>query len=397
MIASVEPAPPEIEPEPGWGQSLGRGAPGILLRQIALARAGAAPWVTVQRWAVAMTRQPVTASPDAGLYRGAPAVAYALHCADQPAYATTLDTLDTHITTITRHRLKRAHERIDHGLLPALREFDLISGLTGLGLYLLHRHGDCQLLRDVLAYLVRLTRPLRHDGYDGETVPGWWTGNGPQDRPSPRWPGGHGNLGLAHGITGPLALLSTAMRHGITVAGHQDAIGRICSWLDQWRICTDRHTWWPGTLSLTEHHNRRLRQPGPQRPSWCYGTPGLARAQQLAGLALADPDLQRRAEQALAACLTDEEQLAELRDASLCHGWAGLVHAVRRSTTDATHHDLAAHLPHLRARLVDHVDRHGPPGHDGLLEGRAGIQLVLDDLADTPTTPPWDACLLLAG
>jgi len=66
-------------------------------------------------------------------------------------------------------------------------------------------------------------------------VPGWWSGNAPNDQLSPQWPGGHGNLGLAHGIAGPLALLSTAMRRGITVTGQRNAAGRICAWLDQWR------------------------------------------------------------------------------------------------------------------------------------------------------------------
>src|SRR5580704_4904569 len=32
-----------------------------------------------------------------------------------------------------------------------------------------------------------------------------------------------------------LALLSTAMRRGVTVTGQATAIGRICAWLDQWR------------------------------------------------------------------------------------------------------------------------------------------------------------------
>jgi hypothetical protein len=394
MIELVDPAPPDTEPEPGWGQSLGRGAPGILLRQISLARTGGVPWAMVQRWAVAITRHPVTGSPEAGLYRGAPAVAYALHCAGQPAYAAALAALDTHIATLTERRLRQAHDRIDQGRLSELREFDLISGLTGIGVYLLHRHGDGPLLREVLAYLVRLTHPLRHDG---DIVPGWWTGNGPQDQPSPQWPGGHGNLGIAHGIAGPLALLATAMRRGITVVRHGEAIGRICAWLDWWRVDIGGCCWWPGTISRAEHHDGMIRDARPRRPSWCYGTPGLALAHQLAGLAVTDPQRQRRAEHALAACVADERQLAELRDASLCHGWAGLVHTVRRVAADATSPDLAAQLDHLRVRLVDHLDRHGLPDHDGLLEGTTGICLVLDDASDAPSAPPWDACLLLAG
>lgn len=394
MIEYVDAAPPEVEPEPGWGQSLGDGAAGIALRHITLARTGTAGWATVQRWTIAMTRHPITAGPDTGLYRGAPAVAYVLHTAGQPAYTSALDRLDTHITALTRQRLGQAHTRIDHGRLPALREFDLISGLTGIGAYLMHRYGGGQLLHDVLAYLVRLTQPLHHHG---TAVPGWWTADGTRGRPSPHWPGGHSNQGLAHGVAGPLALLSTAARHGITVAGHRQAITRICDWLDRWQNGTGSRPWWPGTVSLAEHRDREIRQPGPQRPSWCYGTPGLARAQQVAGLALADPDRQRHAEHSLAACLTDDRQLDQLRDASLCHGWAGLLHTTRRAAADATTPDLAAHLPRLHTRLLDHLDWHGLPDHDGLLEGSTGIRLVLEDFFSTPPDTPWDACLLLPG
>lgn len=213
-------------------------------------------------------------------------------------------------STPSEVRLRRAHERIDAEQLPVLREYDLIRGLTGIGAYLLHRHHGGELLHSVLFYLVRLTEPRR---IDGDTMPGWWTANAPNDQPSPQLPGGHGNLGMAHGIAGPLALLCTALWHGITVVGQVDAIGRICAWLDQWRTGTGRRAWWPETVSATDQRAGTVRQTGPGRPSWCYGTPGRARAQQLAGLALADERRQHHAEQALAGCITDEGQLAQLQ------------------------------------------------------------------------------------
>jgi lantibiotic biosynthesis protein len=236
-------APPAHNPTPGWGQSLSTGAAGTILLCIEYARAGFGGWDTVQKWAAAMTREPIDAHPDAcGLYRGAPAIAFTLRIAERPAFDAALTTLDSHIAALTRHRLEQAHERIDRGQLPRLREFDLIGGLTGLGAYLLHQQAKGELLRDVLSYLVRLVDPLT---VDGETLPGWWTNNGPNDQPSPRWLGGHGNLGMAHGIAGPLALLAIAMRRGIIVAGHSEAIEEIYDWLDQWRCGGRSRTWWP--------------------------------------------------------------------------------------------------------------------------------------------------------
>ncbi|HEY4004967.1 MAG TPA: lanthionine synthetase LanC family protein [Pseudonocardia sp.] len=208
--------------------------------------------------------------------------------------------------------------------------------------------------------------------------------------------GGHANLGIAHGIAGPLALLATAARHDITVPGHHDAIGRICDWLEHWRRGTPDRAWWPEMLSLPEAHTGILRQPGPGRPSWCYGTPGLARAQQLAALALGDPHRQHRAEQALIGCLDDDHQLGQITDASLCHGWAGLVHTTYRAAADSRTGELADRLPRLHPGVTQQTSRHRLNG-DGLLEGDAGLHLVNDTITHAPPPSGWDGCLLLTG
>jgi len=89
----------------------------------------------------------------------------------------------------------------------------------------------------------------------------------------------------------------------------------------------------------------RPSQRGPARPSWCYGTPGLARAQQLSALARGDHVRQAAAEQALAACVADPAQLARVIDPHLCHGWAGLTATLWYAAADAVTADLDAHLP----------------------------------------------------
>lgn len=380
-----------------WEQSLYSGAPGIALLHIANAREGRAGWDIVHEWITAMVRHEVNADPDAsGLFEGAPAVAFALHFANRPSYAPALVTLDEHITDVTRHRLKAAHARIDRGALPRLREFDVISGLTGLGIYCLSRTSRHPLLPKILSYLVRLTEPVRADG---ELLPGWWSSDGPELRPSRAWPGGHGNFGLAHGITGPLAFLSIAMRRGVTVPGHANAIRYICAMLDQWRQGTGAGAWWPTMVNREEWKSRTANQRVPERPSWCYGTPGIARALQLAALALGDLSRQHGAEAALAACAADDHQLARLTDASLCHGWAGLIRTVQRATDDADPDSpLAKSLPSLRGRMRSHLDRVGAPATRGLMEGSDGIDLAqLDTTAHPTSTPHWDACLVLAG
>lgn len=386
---------PPGDAAPGWGQSLSAGAAGITLLHLENLHTGAGDWSAAHQWARAMIRDSVTADPDtAGLFRGVPAVAFTLHSARQPAYAEVLRALDEHLATITRHRLRQAHDRIDRGQLPRLREFDLMSGLTGLGVGLLHRDRHPELLRDVLAYLVRLTEPITTNG---EHLPGWWSEDSPNGQPSNDWPGGHANLGIAHGVAGPLALLATASRRGISVAGQTEAISHITTWLDRWRNGSGYDAWWPGMISRAEWHDQALRQSGPQRPSWCYGTAGLARAQQLAAIALGEPTRQRAAEHALAGCVSDERQLALLSDPSLCHGWAGLLQATRRTAADAIDDRLTEQLPALHLRLTKHLNDYGQSTESGLLEGAAGMLLALHATTTSDLVTRWDACLLLEG
>jgi hypothetical protein len=179
------------------------------------------------------------------------------------------------------------------------------------------------------------------------------------------------------------------------VVGQRAAIGRICTWLDRYRCTDGDQTWWPEMISARHHHDETIPTHGPGRPSWCYGTPGLARAQQLAGIALHDTRRQLQAEHALADCLNDQRQLGQLSDSTLCHGWAGLLHTARHVAADALDPGRFA-LTAVAERLDTHLRRHGPPVKAGLLDGRAGVYLALRaPSSDTMTCTGWDDCLLL--
>jgi hypothetical protein len=188
-------------------------------------------------------------------------------------------------------------------------------------------------------------------------------------------------------ISGPLTLLALTLHDGITVAGHTAAIERICRWLDDWQQHTDGTTWWPQTVTLTDLHRGTPAQQTPLRPSWCYGTPGIARAQQLAGHALRDTARQHLAETAFTRCVTDPAQIRRLIDRGLCHGTAGLLATARRITADALTPIPLTPIADLHRRATPATDE-----SEGLLDGTAGI-----DLATVATTRTgWDACLLLA-
>ncbi|MFF3750514.1 lanthionine synthetase C family protein [Streptomyces sp. NPDC002018] len=386
-------------------QSLAHGLPGIALLHIERAALDLGPWQRAHDWLAAASRTPFTSGADSHLFYGAPAFAHALACAADHlpgSYQRALDLLDRQMAADVCRRLGAAHRRIDAGHLPALAEFDAIRGLSGYGAYLLRRNPGSTALRTVLDYCVRLTEPISHDG---EPRPGWWTGTGPSGRPDGRFPGGHANNGMAHGIGSILALLSLAARHGTLVDGHHEAVRTILAWLDRWQEETGPA--WPYWVTQEELRTGRADPSAPRRPSWCYGTAGLARARQLAALALGDTAGQVDAEKALVAALTDSAQLTATTDMGLCHGFAGLAHVVERVAADAhpsTIGQLRGVIPVLLATV--HPPSTDPvtattglleDGGPGLLDGAAGIALAL--LAPSTAAPPrsaWDACLLIA-
>ncbi|MGW0937767.1 lanthionine synthetase C family protein [Streptomyces sp. NPDC002666] len=324
---------------------------------------------TARRHLSQATARGVSTGSNASLFHGAPALEFVLARAHGAG-----DDVRAAVDRVVDARLAAAHRRKDVGALPHLAEWDLIRGLTGLAALLLSRPVAPR-LPDVLACLVALARPARGDG---RMLPGWWSAAAPDGM---EMAGGHGNNGMAHGIAGPLAVLSLALRAGLSVPGQEEAIGTFAIWLDR----HGTHYW-----STADHLD--VDQPPvaePARQTWCYGRPGIARAQQLAALALNDPARRQAAEDTVETILTDPQQLTRITDSTLCHGWAGLLTLTRAVAADSP--DPARFTPivqDLHRRLAADWEHLPKPG---FLEGRAGAQLALHDTG----TAGWTRALLL--
>lgn len=303
-----------------------------------------------------------------------------------------LDDLDRHIVARANTLVVTEHKRTTAsaaGTHPTT--YDVTHGLAGLGAYLLtaHRHA----FADVLTALVALSEPVT---VSGRTLPGWWV-------PHPDH-GGYVDLGMAHGIAGPLALLALAWRAGIRVAGHEQAMQRMADWLVARTRYDAAGPYWPATLTTAEELAGGGRG-HPETNAWCHGTPGVARALQLAGTELGVPAWTDLAVAALTARLTADGDAGTPADASLCHGWSGLLHVTRRLARDAGDERLDA-LTHAvadqviatfdSARPFGFSNAEPPPDRGGFLDGAAGIALALHSYAhDTVPTSGWDRALVL--
>jgi hypothetical protein len=252
---------------------------------------------------------------------------------------------------------------VDEALLGALageaREHDLISGLVGIGVYFLER--DTQAAHDGLAYVIgRLERAaVRSD--DGLA---WHTS--PATLPTAyaqAWPDGFVDCGVAHGVPGAIAFLARAGAH------------RLCGEATRWLLAQRHGGYFPSRIAAGRPRTRA-------RSAWCYGDPGIAvalyPADRGAALALAREAARRAPDD------------CGVRDASLCHGAAGLAHLYNRLAQATGDAELAAVARTWleRALAMRPVD---PGAH--LLDGTVGVGLALL-AATTRTEPRWDRLLL---
>ncbi|MFI9503416.1 lanthionine synthetase C family protein [Nocardia sp. NPDC052566] len=285
--------------------------------------------------------------------------------------------------------------------------FDLISGIAGVGAYLLRRkdepHADAA-LRAILTGAVALC-----DEQDG--LPNWHTPFSaipPGTSMARSYPTGVLNCGLAHGIPGPMALLALAELAGISVAGQRAAIERVARWLIVHRADDDWGPSWSSGIPLPDASGVAPPAYGPTHNAWCYGSSGIARALWLAGTALGDRGLRDFAGRTLK---TVYRRPAEFRriDASpgLCHGIAGLLQITLCFADDTGNPVYTAAAAVLTDQLIEMFQpetRFGylANGENGattddpsLLDGAAGIALALLAAA-TDIPPSWDRMLLLA-
>lgn len=291
---------------------------------------------------------------------------------------------------------------------PWPRDYDLIGGLVGIGVYFLERLPGSA----ARAGLEQIVRQLEAIAEPGDPGVRWFT----PARRLPDWqrqlaPDGYYNLGLAHGIPGIIALLGHCVSQGIATPRAERLLTAAMEWLltrDHPGHGRSRFENWelPGTRSTASRGSRQ---------AWCYGDPGIAVAILSAGWALSQAEWVRIAMSVLHDSVRQASVDAGVVDAALCHGAAGLAHIYNR-VFQLTGDELVGHaarewlLRTIRMRTTagyGGYQAYRPTGFEGesdetpwrndasLLTGSAGIGLTL--LAAVTDRPPaWDRRLLIS-
>jgi hypothetical protein len=299
-------------------------------------------------------------------------------------------------------------QEIDEALLEHLSQspwpgtYDLIGGLVGFGVYALERGPQAATavacLERVIDHLAEMAE-RRPDGVTWESRSDWLP---PEVRDT--WPARCYNLGLAHGIPGVLALLGRACAAGVATDKARPLLDGAARWLMVRRAMVG-----------ADGFPYRI-EPGlpsePARLAWCYGDPGVAAALLLAARSVGESSWERAALAVARRAAERPPEEAEVVDAGLCHGAAGLGHLFNRmyQATGEPRLREAAEFWFQRTPEMRQPDRgiagfaawrggrENSPGwteDPGLLTGAAGIALALL-AAVTPIEPAWDRVLLVS-
>jgi lantibiotic modifying enzyme len=281
-------------------------------------------------------------------------------------------------------------------------KYDLISGLAGICTYMLYN-------KDLVKFVKKPLSILVHKIIDNDGLLGYYTAY-----PDIEWGKKYNELyeqyehglidvGMAHGISGVLAILSRAYLQGIAVEEQKEAINKIAEWLVHNCISDKYGCGWPEFLpydtTLKNFNIDKFIYKPSIRNIWCYGVAGIASALLLSGKAIKK---QTYIDFSVKAIRSSADRIRpENVPNFFCHGISGVLETYLRFYNYTGDRKIKKESINLLDRLMNaHKSKHLLTYNNtnneknkenvGLLTGAAGIFLPI--LASATNIPPsWDS------
>jgi hypothetical protein len=204
-----------------------------------------------------------------------------------------------------------------------IAHYDLLSGLTGIGVYglaALPRPSAKRIVEQVVLHLEK-----KAETKDGGTT--WWTPPhlvrrfpSPDDRPET----GLYDLGVAHGMPAVIGFLGAAIAADCQAETARKLFDGAVRWL------FERPNSKTESRFAYEGDEPSSLEVKPIRSAWCYGDPGIAVVVEAAGRAAKDPRARELGiEVGLHVAARPPEKCLVI-DGLFCHGASGLSHIYRR-------------------------------------------------------------------
>jgi lantibiotic biosynthesis protein len=283
---------------------------------------------------------------------------------------------------------------------PWRKQYDLISGLVGFGVYFLERLPLESAEHGIVAVLDQLEGRSQRtkDGITWETVP----------ELLPDWqrelcPNGYYNLGAAHGIPGVIYFLSEVVAAEICVPRAGQLLDATIQWLIAQRRPDGSLSWFSSWIADGRSTDSRL--------AWCYGDLGILAVLLHAARRARRDDWREFSHGLLDHCVAWSFERSGIKDAGLCHGAAGVAHIFNRIYQHEGHagsrdaavawfeRTLSMRQPGVGYGGFQMYHPSETPvwkSDPAFLDGSTGVALALL-AATTSVEPNWDRMLLLSG
>lgn len=272
-------------------------------------------------------------------------------------------------------------------------DYDVIEGVSGIVNYLLllpEEERINHLLNDALKFLVSVTNDIERHNLK---VPGWYI---PSEHhfteiEKELYPKGSFNLGLAHGISGIVIVLSKASLRGKVVDGQKQAIKKMVKFLIQFANKNENVLFWKNVISFEEfQEGKASNHIDFKRDAWCYGTPGVCLSLIYAGKALEDTKYIHLAIESLTESV---KSLDGIFSPTFCHGYAGIIQILVSANEIIGQEYFDEQIKDLKNKMLSYYEPdylygfhsqesflgHGqiPVNYMGLLDGTVGVCLTL--------------------
>lgn len=284
-------------------------------------------------------------------------------------------------------------------------DYDTMQGVAGTANYLLLNYKkEKDSLKKILQYFVNLSE---HNLYNNINVPNWLIKkeNMFSDYEKKCYSNGILNLGLSHGIPGPLIILCKSYSKNIIVDGEIESIKRIVKDIIKLKIKGTNS--WNGIVEMDEYINGAYNL-NATRDAWCYGTPGLSYSLLVSSITLADNNLFQLSCNAMKESL---KRRKELFSPSFCHGYSGLAYLSYKFYCKTKDKLFLNESENLLEKILSYYNNKAPFGFYNieysddcgiknqnsiaLIDGVVGILLTILELTHKTNNVYWDTAFLL--
>ncbi|CDR66325.1 lanthionine synthetase C family protein [Staphylococcus schweitzeri] len=311
------------------------------------------------------------------LFGGLSGIAFSMDIASQNGrnYQNILNNIDDVIVNEIENKLDQI---LQEPLNPL--NYDTISGLAGIGRYLLNRIDvsgtNVRTLKRILTYFKEIQ-------YSQNS---WVVPQESQFLESDKnyFTQGNINLGLAHGVLGPMSLFALCMIKGITIENHQHILKDMYKFIMDKKFCSN-YRWLQRYDLISERNHFNFIRNG-----WCYGNTGVMTTMFLIGQALQDEEIIQMSKKVMLQVINDKEE--NLISPTICHGLSSQILMLTIMNLHFELDEVSDYITELTNKLISHYkedhlvnfidineNKQGEfkSGKVGLLEGEIGVYLSL--------------------